>query len=99
MAPSEPLDITVTPTGLALRGEIDAHTAPSVAAAIESSSLDDVVIDMADVEFVDSSGLRVLIEAHQAAEARGGSVTLANPSGAVVRLLQISGVDEYLNVT
>jgi anti-sigma B factor antagonist len=99
MSTGEPLDITNTDAGLSLSGEIDAHTAPKVAAAIEASPLDHVEVDMAGVEFVDSSGLRVLIEAHQSAEARGGSVTLARPSTAVVRLLEISGVNEYLNVT
>lgn len=92
------LTITPTDTGFAVHGEIDAHTAPSVATALEASTLDHVVIDMSGVEFVDSSGLRVLIEAHQAAADNGGSVTLSEPSASVVRLLEISGVDGYLHV-
>lgn len=99
MNAAAPLDITVTDEGLSLVGEIDAHTAPALAEAIRASDRDHLVIDMAGVEFLDSSGLRVLIEAHQSARADDGTVQLANPSAAVSRLLEISGIEDYLNVT
>jgi anti-sigma B factor antagonist len=98
MNPAAPLDITATADGLALVGEIDAHTAPVLAEAIAGVTAPHVVLDMQGVEFVDSSGLRVLIEAHQAAGAAERSLQLVNPSPAVSRLLQISGIDHYLNV-
>jgi anti-sigma B factor antagonist len=91
------LTITPAPGGLALAGEIDAHTAPSLETAI--GQLDgDVALDLAEVEFVDSSGLRIIIEAHHALVARDAVLTIRNPSPAVQRLLEISGVDGYLNV-
>ena len=91
------LQIAARDGGLTLAGEIDAHTAPALAAAIDG--LDgDVVLDLAGVDFVDSSGLRVLIDAHQSVDQRGDALSLENPSTAVRRLLEISGVDEYLNV-
>ena len=68
------------------------------AEALAAIAADQVTLDMAGVEFVDSSGLRVLIEAHQEAERAGGSLTLTHPSATVTRLLEISGVDSYLNV-
>jgi anti-anti-sigma regulatory factor len=40
-----------------------------------------------------------LIEAHQRFESNGGSLTLVRPSAVVVRLFDISGVGDYLNVT
>lgn len=91
-------DISDTEDGLRLTGELDAHTAPQLAEAIERLDLSRVVIDMAAVDFVDSSGLRVLIRAHQSADERGRKIALANPSDAVTRLLEISGVDGYLDV-
>lgn len=99
MTAATPLEITVTDTGLALAGEIDAYTAPALAEAIEQCAQSHVLINMAEVEFVDSSGLRVLIEAHQEAQAAQRRIQLTNPSGAVSRLLEISGIDDYLNVT
>lgn len=93
-----PLTIAIGDDGeLVIAGEIDAHTAPGLAEAITRSG-PDVTIDMSGIEFVDSSGLRVLIDAHQVAESDGGSLTLSNPSPTVTRLLEISGVVEYLNI-
>ncbi len=91
------LQIAPSDDGLALSGEIDAHTAPALAAAIGELS-GNVALDLAGVDFVDSSGLRVLIDAHQSVSGRGDSLSLKQPSDAVRRLLEISGVDEYLNV-
>lgn len=98
MTAAAPLEITTTDTGLALIGEIDAYTAPALAEAIGQCDQAHVVIDMAGVEFVDSSGLRVLIEAHQTAQGNDRRLQLSNPSSAVSRLLEISGIDDYLNV-
>lgn len=91
------LGITPSDGGLTLAGEIDAHTAPGLAGAIGELS-GDVTLDLAGVDFVDSSGLRVLIDAHQSITGRGDSLSLKQPSDAVRRLLEISGVDEYLNI-
>ncbi len=98
MTAPEPLDITVTESGLTLAGEIDAHSAPSLAEAIERWDGDVLELDMAAIGFIDSSGLRALIEAHQATDGTARTVTITNPSTAVSRLLEISGVDGYLNV-
>lgn len=98
MTAAAPLDITVTDEGLALAGELDAHTAPLLAEAISAADRERLCVDMSDVRFVDSSGLRVLIEAHQAALAQDRALSLANPSPAVTRLLEISGIDDYLVV-
>jgi anti-sigma B factor antagonist len=57
-----------------------------------------VVIDLSGVGFIDSSGLRVLVEAHQRAEAEARRLVLSGPSRQVLRLLEISGLMEYLHV-
>ena len=92
------LVITPTATGFAVDGEIDAHSAPEIAAAIAASDVDPLLIDLSGVEFVDSSGLRVLIEAHQKRQADGRSLTLVRPSHVVSRLFEIAGVGEYLDI-
>ncbi len=98
MDAAAPLEITPTDTGLRLAGELDTHTAPALQAALDGLDADRIVIDMAEVEFVDSSGLRVLIQSHQQADEAGRSVVLGQPSSAVRRLLEISGLEGYLNV-
>lgn len=92
------LQITPTDAGFVVAGEIDAHTAPALADAVSSADHETINLDLSAVDFVDSSGLRVLIDAHQQAVDAGRTLRIVQPSDAVRRLLDISGVDEYLNV-
>lgn len=95
--PEDLLVITADGSRLTATGEIDAHSAPSLAAAIEAAG-NQVSIDLAGIEFVDSSGLRVLIDAHQRLGDAGGGLTVLSPSDVVTRLFEISGVDAYLSI-
>jgi len=94
------LHITTSSSGLQLRGEIDAHSVTVLVRHLDPlpGSSGDVVIDLSAVGFVDSSGLRVLVEAHQRAEAEKRRLILSGASRPVMRLLEISGLMEYLNV-
>ncbi|MEO6629842.1 MAG: STAS domain-containing protein [Aquihabitans sp.] len=53
-------------------------------------------IDATDVTFIDSSGLRVLIEARTRQVEGGGHFMVINPSPAVTRLLELTGLSELL---
>lgn len=85
---------------LVLEGEIDAHTAPDLAARyVELPAGDgDFVIDMSKVDFMDSSGLRVIIELHQRAEQASRRLVLRTPSQPVIRLIEVSGLNDHLHV-
>ena len=105
-APAEPpddgdldidIDTDIDASTLRVRGEIDAHSASALGDALRAAS-GDVDLDLADVDFVDSSGLRVLIESHQLLEARGDTLTIVDPPPAVQRMFELSVVDEYLNI-
>jgi anti-sigma B factor antagonist len=85
---------------VALEGEIDAHTAPDLAARyVELPAGDaDFFIDMSKVDFMDSSGLRVIIELHQRAEQASRRLVLRTPSQPVSRLIEVSGLNGHLHV-
>ena len=83
---------------LVLVGEIDSYTAPVLGERLANGSPVEV-IDLAGVSFIDSSGLRVLVEAHQAHVDKGARLVLRAPSAAVQRLLEISGLVGHLDVT
>jgi len=51
-----------------------------------------VKVDVAGVSFMDSSGLRVLMDATTRARDQGGDLIVANPTAAIVRLVEISGL-------
>jgi anti-anti-sigma factor len=92
------LDVTPTPTGWQLRGELDAHTAPSLAKAMEVLPPGEIIVDMAGVSFVDSSGLRVLLDATNRARNDGGDLTLSGPQASIRRLIEISGLNDFMHV-
>lgn len=84
---------------LVVSGEVDAHSAPTLEAHLADQPSDRPLrLDLAGVTFMDSSGLRVLIDAHQRATEADHPMTIVRPSRVVTRLLEISGLDEHLDV-
>jgi anti-anti-sigma factor len=78
-------------------GEVDlsnaAVFAEALAEALESSAA--VVVDLTEVGFMDSTGLRMLLEARASAEDAGGGVALrVTAETGVARLLEVAGVAE-----
>ena len=55
-----------------------------------------LVLDMAEVDFIDSTGLGALVELARAAKAQGSRVLIARSSPRVARVLEFSGLDEAL---
>jgi anti-sigma B factor antagonist len=55
-----------------------------------------VFVDVADVTFLDSSGVHSLITAHHAAKAAGAHVYVVNAVGQVAAVLELTGVDALL---
>lgn len=97
------LSIASPETGVfVLHGEIDAHTAPELAAHLDPLPNDVgevLTLDMAGVSFMDSSGLRVLIELNRRADESGASLQVRAPSRAVARLIEISGLSDVIGVS
>lgn len=94
-----PISITTTADAVAVAGEIDAHTAPELAAALAAESgRDELVVDLSGVEFVDSSGLRALLEEHHTRTGDGRRLVLRRPSGVVLRLFEVAGVRDHFTV-
>lgn len=58
----------------------------------------DVVLDMAKVTFIDSTGLGVLVGALRTLRSLGGDMRLASPPARVQRVFSITGVDQVLAV-
>jgi anti-sigma B factor antagonist len=78
-----------------LTGSLDIATSPTVRAAlIEASERGDhrIVVDLAKLEFLDSTGLGALIGAQRRAKEFGGDVSLVAKEGQILRLLRITGL-------
>jgi anti-sigma B factor antagonist len=83
-------------------GDLDPHTSPQldeeVASVLDDAAVTELVLDLAGLEFIDSSGIRSLIRAQQALEERRGSVVLRAPSAATRRLLEITHLQTQFEV-
>lgn len=79
-----------------ISGEIDVVIQQQLVDALQQAGAatpGHVVADMSNVEYMDSSGLAALLEAHQLL---GDRFVVRNPSQAVRRVIEIAGVDEVL---
>lgn len=99
----EPLEIEVSDEGpdtvFVLRGELDPHTAPQLRSELDrvlASGRCRLVLDLAGLSFIDSSGLRVVISAHKDSVERGGGLALRSPSPTTRRLLDITGLLDHI---
>jgi anti-sigma B factor antagonist len=93
------LTVLAVGDGWSVEGEVDAHTAPRLAAALaEAPDSDVMVAHFGGVTFMDSSGLRVLVEATTRAAEAGRELIISSPSAAVRRVVEISGLNETLQL-
>ena len=87
---------------LTVVGELDHDTSPRLLnhlTQVLHQHPDAVVIDCAGITFCDSSGLNTLLRTRHRAHEQQRPLTLAAPSRAMLRLLQITGADAALDTT
>lgn len=97
------MEISMTAFGpvtvLALNGSLDATTsdeADEQFAAQFDNQRYQIVVDMSEVEFMSSAGLRTLLNALQTARKAGGDVRLAAGSHNIKRVLDFSGFTKIM---
>jgi stage II sporulation protein AA (anti-sigma F factor antagonist) len=82
-----------------LAGELDLATAQDVQRELERVEQTDaasIVLDLSDLTFMDSTGVRLLVSAHARSRAGADRLTLRRGGPAVQRVMQLSGVDVLL---
>jgi anti-sigma B factor antagonist len=87
---------------VALRGEIDVLTVDRVRVALIGALAahpHELVVDLTDLTFIDSTGLGALIAGFQRARDAGVSFRLAHPTPAVRQILVLSGLLEVVQLT
>ena len=98
---------------VAVRGEMDLHTAPKVQYAIERALGTDrepdgetnggagvgaIVVDMSGVAFMDSTALSALVRSKESLQRQEVSLRLAAPSKAVERIFSVTGFEDYFDI-
>jgi anti-sigma B factor antagonist len=87
---------------VAVRGEVDLHTAPKVQDAIERAAHTEgvraVVVDVGGVAFMDSTALSALVRSKDFLQQQDISLRLAAPSKAVERIFSVTGFEDFFEI-
>jgi anti-sigma B factor antagonist len=88
-------------SGVLIRGEVDIETAPRVTAALDAAIREThgaLVVDLSDVEFLDSSGLNVLLRARALLGREERALVIVCPPGPARRIFDVAGVADLLHL-
>lgn len=84
-----------------VKGEVDVYTAPKLKdelLGLIEEGKNQIVVDLEGVEFMDSSGLGVLVGALRRLKEREGTLALVCTKGPVLRILSITGLNKVFPV-
>jgi anti-sigma B factor antagonist len=96
----EGADADGTPV-LSVTGDLDLVSAPALDrrfAELARQGGQRAVVDLANVTFIDSSGVRAIISGHQLLQQHSSALVLRSPSAATRRLLELTGLDGVLSI-
>lgn len=79
---------------VAVVGELDLAVAEQLQEALARSRDVDTLVDLGACEFIDSTGIAVLIKAHQEAEATGRMLKIHSPTAQVLRVFTVTGLTD-----
>ena len=84
---------------VAISGRIDTTTAPTLEQELKGSfdSAESLVLDFAEVNYISSAGLRVLLSAHKVMSKKGG-MKLVNVGEAIMEIFEVTGFNEILDI-
>ena len=85
-----------------LTGDIDHHTAKSVRESIDELILlnnpAELNLDLSAIEFMDSSGLGLVLGRYKKQTDIGGIMKILNPSKRILQILQLAGVEKIIKI-
>lgn len=84
---------------IVLSGRLDTVTAPQLEAALEKilSNSDTLVLDMANLEYISSAGLRVILKAQKVMNTKG-TMKLIHVGESIMEVFDITGFSDFLNI-
>ena len=85
-----------------LRGEIDHHSAAAIRGAIDdmirAKRPSHLIIDMSAVDFMDSSGLGLIMGRYAVMKELGGGVTVSDPNPATEKIMSLAGMERIIKI-
>jgi anti-sigma B factor antagonist len=86
---------------ISVRGEVDLYTSPDLRAAIMKSvpsAVAGVEVELAGVEYMDSSGVATLVEGFKSARKNSKTFVLLKPSPSVMKVLELARLDAVFEI-
>ena len=84
---------------LKVSGRLDTTTAPALEAAVSENvgACEQLILDFADLEYISSAGLRVILKAQKAMSAKGG-MKLLHVNETIMEIFEITGFCDILTI-
>jgi anti-sigma B factor antagonist len=91
-----------TKATISLAGKLTVVTSPELEDAVrrieESGSIVDYDMDLSELDYIASAGLRVLVGMQKVANSRGGTVRLLNPNEGVTEVFEMTGLVDIMTI-
>lgn len=85
---------------LNVHGKVDANSSTEfqneVLKAFQKSKT--VIVNLADVSYISSAGLRALLIGQKTATSKGGKFTIINANSSVMEILRVTGLEKVLSI-
>ena len=84
---------------VALVGRLDTTTSPQLEAELRQSvdGLTELVLDLKDLDYISSAGLRVLLSAQKVMDKQGGMI-IKNAKPEIMEIFEVTGFTDILNI-
>lgn len=82
-------------TVISVAGELDLSTAPQLEEHLRGAGAS-VVVDLSACEFIDSTGIALIVRAAQGGDGDGARIALCGLKQQVLRVLQVAGVEDQI---
>ena len=79
-------------------GRLDTNTSPDLEAELVLEGVHEIVFDFAELEYISSAGLRVLMYAQKAMMSCNGKMSVANPNETVKSIFDITGMGSIFTI-
>jgi len=86
---------------LALEGRLDTLTSPQLEQEIAETSFDGIEVvklDMNNLEYISSSGLRAVLSLNKKIQSVGGKLCLVNVRSSIMEVFNLTGMSKFLNI-
>ena len=86
---------------ITLKGRLDTMTAPQLddeAKCIDFDEVETVTLNLKELEYISSSGLRVILALYKNLKSKGGRLKIVNVSNTIMELFSMTGMADYLDI-